>query len=184
MAESAAETEAATVADTESVSVAGTVNEAEFVFEVIACNLYLLQTARELTASVPVNSVIWLYDVDGRTPITYNDDKFGANIIPPPLPLFPVAGAEDPPTGFLMIEDAEILWRADRTGTVYAGVEPIPYLFGQDYGSNVRYRLVVAELREMFLPVISTSAAAPAAVPAPGPAPAPIEVPGVSVPVP
>ena len=33
-----------------------------------------------------------------------------------------------------MVGDAEIVWRADRTGTIYASVEPIPNLFGQDYG--------------------------------------------------
>lgn len=153
-------------------------------FDVTAGNLYLLQTARELTVSMPVNSVIWLYDVDGRTPITYNDDKSGANIIPPAIPIFPVDGADDLPAGPLMIEDAEILWRADRTGTVYAGVEPIPYLFGQDYGSGVRYRLIVAELKQVYFPLISTSGAEAVALPAPGPAPEPLPISGAPAPVP
>ena len=151
-------------------------------FEVSAGNLYLLQTARELSVSLSIDSVIWLYDVDGRTPITYNDNKSGANTLPPLIPIAPVTSTDDPLPSSLLVEDAEILWRADRTGTVYASVEPIPSLFGQEYGSRVRYRLIVAELKQIYLPMIGTSGADASDAATPNSTPTPIR--GIRVPMP
>jgi len=153
-------------------------------FEVTAGNLYLLQTARELTDVLSVNSVIWLYDVDGRTPITYNDNKLGANILPPLMPISPGVNAGNVLPGQLWVEDAEILWRADRTGVVYAGVEPIPLLFGQEYGSSVRYRFMVAEWQKLYFPMIGVSGGEALAGPAPGSTPTSTPIQGMHAPVP
>ena len=130
-------------------------------FDVTAGNIYWLQTSHELTASIPVDTAIWLYDVDGRTPITYNDNATAPVYYSPPFLARAVTGAEEQPAYPAemptMVGDAEILWRADRTGTVYANVEPIPGMFGQEYGSSVRYRLVVTELEQLFLPSIKST---------------------------
>lgn len=163
-------------------------------FDVTAGNLYWLQTSHELTSALPVDTVLWLYDVDGRTPITFNDNKRGPVAIPPLFPIFPVSGEDGTPVlpsnGATMVEDSEIVWRADRSGTIYVGVEPIPDLFGQEYGSNVRYRLIVTELEQMFLPSIKSTNEAFAAPPAPlcfdifwNPIPCP-EAPAEAVPAP
>ena len=139
-------------------------------FDVIAGNIYWLQTSHEVTVPITIDTAIWLYDVDGRTPITYNDSATAPIYYYPPFLAQTVIDAGDPPVYPAdmptMVGDAEIVWRADRTGTIYASVEPIPNLFGQDYGSSVRYRLVVAELRQLFLPSIKSTNEPPAAPPA------------------
>ena len=169
-------------------------------FDVTAGNIYWLQTSHELTVPISIDTAIWLYDVDGRTPITYNDSATVPIYYYPPFLAQTVIDAGEPPASPAemptMVGDAEIVWRADRTGTVYANVEPIPDLFGQDYGSSVRYRLVVTELKQLFLPTIKSTYEPPEApptplcfdifwnpIPCPGapaeavPAPAPIPVP-------
>ena len=124
-------------------------------FDVTEGRLYLLQTTHEATPTAPIDTVLWLYDVDGRTPITYSDNMTGPAYFFPSVPIYLAAAGDAQPLrvadSAILIGDSQIVWRADCTGTVYANVEPIPYLYGQIYGAGVRYRLLVVEIQQSFV---------------------------------
>jgi hypothetical protein len=101
---------------------------------------YLFLTGR-VTETVPLlKTVIWLFDGDGRTPITYTEST--------------ESEWWQPWDEFTFQESARIIWRADRTGPIYASVELLPALYGQTYGPYARYWLTIGEYKRSFLPVI------------------------------
>ena len=54
-------------------------------FDVKAGNLYQIQTQYVVTYTAPVDTVVWLFDDEGHTPLTYNDD---GEVPQDPFPLF------------------------------------------------------------------------------------------------
>ena len=116
-------------------------------FDVEAGKEYLFLTGRITTTVGSLRTILWLYEADGHTPITYTE------------------GVDwwDSPDGASSMQSARLVWEADRTGPVYASVELLPDLYGQEYGPQTRYWLTVGEYTRFFLPVI----AAPPPTPAP-----------------
>ena len=104
---------------------------------------YLFLTAR-MTETVPfLRTVIWLFDANGRTPITYTET-------PPDVYWWGTWEENTAQTS------ARLVWKADRTGPIYASIELLPDLYGQVYGSHTRYWLTVGEHRQIFLPLLYT----------------------------
>ena len=118
-------------------------------FDVEEGKQYLFLTAHITETVQPIRTIIWLFDADGHTPITYTE---GTD---------PQLAPYDP--DFTQL--ARLVWTADRTGPIYVSVEPLPSLYGSVFGPQTRYWLTIGEQEETFLPVIS--------VPAPPPVPTP-----------
>lgn len=110
---------------------------------------YLFLTSR-ITDTVPfLKTVLWLFDGDGRTPITYTETSESPSWW---LPWEPGA----------FQESARLVWKADRTGPIYMSVELLPDFYGQVYGSSTRYWLTVGEYQRVFLPLLAGTPAPPA----------------------
>ncbi|MCS6828139.1 MAG: serine protease [Caldilinea sp.] len=102
---------------------------------------YLFLTAR-MTETVPfLRTVIWLFGEDGRTPITYTETP----------PDFRWWGSWEETTAQT---SAHLVWKANRTGPIYASIELLPDFFGQVYGPNTRYWLTVGGFYEIFMPLM------------------------------
>lgn len=102
---------------------------------------YFLLTAR-MTETVPfLKTVIWLFGEDGRTPITYTET---------PPDAWGWGTWEETPVQ----TSAQLVWKADRTGPIYASIELLPTSAGQVYGSNTRYWLTVGERHSSFMPLL------------------------------
>ena len=107
-------------------------------YDVEAGKNYIFLTARITDTVDYVNTILWLFDADGFTPITYTEgadwwESYGA---------------------FGFMESAKIIWKADRTGPVYVSVEVLPDYYGQVYGPSTRYWLTVGEYAETYLPAV------------------------------
>ena len=102
---------------------------------------YMFVTGR-VTETVPfLKTVLWLFDGDGRTPITYTET------------LSTPEWAPWTPDSF--DQSARLVWMADRTGPIYMSVELLPSYYGQIYGPSTRYWLTVGENIRSFLPLVA-----------------------------
>lgn len=116
---------------------------------------YLFLTGR-ITTTVPLlKTVLWLFDADGRTPITYTEST---------------EAEWQPWENFTFEQSARILWTADRTGPIYVSVELLPTQFEQTYGAATRYWLTISALQHSYMPVIIGPEATPTPTPVPPPA--------------
>lgn len=118
-----------------------------FQFDVKAGALYQIRTQHVVTWTAPVDTILWLFADEGRTPLAYNDDY----VDNPPFPLFDV-----------VLDDSALIWRAAADGRLYASVENNASAFSSipPHGPNVKYSLVIDEhLHQTWLPAISTSVA-------------------------
>jgi hypothetical protein len=134
-------------------------------FDVVEGRTYVINTEHEITAASTVNTVVWLYGADGHTPITFSD---GRGLV---MSTHAAAGAyawgtPDPGFGPEVKSDVTVLWTADRTGTVYAGVENLALSDDPNAtGPYARYRITGAEYAATaYFPLLVT--------PTPGGAPA------------
>jgi secreted trypsin-like serine protease len=108
---------------------------------------YLFLTGR-ITNTVPyLKTVLWLFDGDGRTPITYTE-----SVEPNWWWLWDESTFQ---------ESARKVWKADRTGPIYVSVELLPGFYEQTYGPSTRYWLTIGEHSQAFLPVIAGPEATP-----------------------
>ncbi|MBW7882085.1 MAG: serine protease [Caldilineaceae bacterium] len=128
-------------------------------FDVEIGKTYLIQTMRDISPGfVPyVNTAVWLYEVDGRTPITYNDDSPAPYEISNGLPAAAIHQglvSEDSLSFAVAFEDSRIMWRADRTGPVFAAVELLPDIYGPSPGSRTRYQFIISEYPDSYIPVV------------------------------
>jgi|GEM_PF-769642 len=116
-------------------------------FNVEAGREYIFLTARITDAVEALRTIIWLFDADGHTPITYTE------------------GLEywQAPYNPTFTESARLVWTADRTGPIYVSVELLPYTYGNAYGAQTRYWLTIGEYKEVFLPLAKTPAPPPPA---------------------
>jgi hypothetical protein len=111
-------------------------------FDVRAGHLYQIQTQHIMTFTAPVDTVVWLFDDEGRTALAYNDDGEAR----PPFPLFGT-----------VINDSHLKWRAQQDGRLYLSVENLAITTGvyPPYGPNVKYAIVVHEYaHQTYLPAI------------------------------
>jgi secreted trypsin-like serine protease len=122
-------------------------------FNVQAGHLYTIKTSREYTIQASLNTVVWLFDNAGRTPLTYNDD----------LQLI----RERPADG--IIADSELNWLARSDGQLYISVENLASGSGATlpYGPDVRYFLIIYDQpQRAYLPaIIQPSKSTPAPLP-------------------
>jgi secreted trypsin-like serine protease len=116
-------------------------------FDVEAGREYMFLTARITDSVEALRTIIWLFDADGRTPITYTEGT--QYWLPPYDPTF--------------TESSRLVWTADRTGPIYVSIEVLPYTYGNTYGPKTRYWLTIGEYKETFLPAINTPAPPPPA---------------------
>ncbi|HHW87935.1 MAG TPA: trypsin-like serine protease [Chloroflexi bacterium] len=116
---------------------------------------YLFMTGRVTTTVPLVKTVLWLFDGDGRTPITYTEST---------------EAEWQPSENFTFEQSAHINWQADRTGPVYVSVEILPADLGQSYGPNTRYWLTISALQHSYMPVVVGPEATPTPTPIPPPA--------------
>ena len=115
-------------------------------FDVEAGKEYLFLTARITNTVAPLTTILWLFEADGHTPITYTEG----------------VSWWDPLFGYVALGATQLVWEADRTGPVYASVELLPNLYEQEYGAQTRYWLTVGEYTKFFLPVIAAPPPTPA----------------------
>ncbi len=110
---------------------------------------YIFMTSR-VTETVPfLKTVLWLFDGDGRTPITYTETT------ETPWSWLPW----EPDT---FQESARLVWRADRSGPIYISAELLPDFYEQVYGPSTRYWLTVGEYERTFLPLLAGPPTPPA----------------------
>lgn len=120
--------------------------------EVEAGKEYLFLTGSITDTASALHTVLWLFDSDGRTPITYTEG------IAPQTNWGRFAWGETS----RFEPSAHLIWKADRTGSIYASVELLPGLYGQTYGPYTRYWLTVGEHSRTFLPFIAGGPPPPA----------------------
>ena len=106
-------------------------------FDVEAGKQYLFLTARITDTVAPIRTIMWLFGADGHTPITYTEGT-------------------DPALDGESAQLAQLVWTADYTGPVYVSVEPLPSLYGDDFGSRTRYWLTIGENHSAFMPFVLT----------------------------
>jgi hypothetical protein len=112
-------------------------------FDVQAGALYAIRTQHVVTWTAPVDTILWLFADEGRTPLAYNDD-FVEN---PPFPLFDT-----------VLDDSGLLWRPAADGVLYVNVENNASVFDsvRPFGPNVKYSVIVDEYpHQAWLPAIS-----------------------------
>lgn len=119
-------------------------------FPAKAGSRYLIQTWRELTYTVAVNTVVWLYGDEGRTALTYNVGTT-ESVFPPP---------ED--TGPIL--NSRLVWQATTDGDLYVSVENYmtqPVSWVPTFGSKARYAIRIDELAQAaYLPLVQRPPAA------------------------
>jgi secreted trypsin-like serine protease len=119
--------------------------------DVKAGHLYQIQTQYVVTYTAPVDTLVWLFGDEGRTPLAYNDD--GA--VRDPFPLF---GA--------VVDDAALLWRAKADGQLYVSVENNASSVDlyRPYGPYAKYAIIIREYpHQAYLPTLSRDVAGTAA---------------------
>jgi secreted trypsin-like serine protease len=107
-------------------------------FDVEEGKQYQFLTALITDTVQPIRTIIWLFDADGRTPITYTED----------------ADAQAPSDASNFTTLAKLVWTADRTGPIYVSVEALPSLYGSVFGPKTRYWLTIGAYSQVFLPMI------------------------------
>jgi len=117
---------------------------------------YLFLTGSITATAAALHTVLWLFDSDGRTPITYTEG------IAPQTNFLEGSWGETP----RFEPSAHLIWKADRTRSIYVSVELLPGLYGQTYGPYTRYWLTIGEHSRTFLPFIAAPGAPLAPVPA------------------
>lgn len=108
---------------------------------------YIFMTGRITDTAPFLKTVIWLFDGDGRTPITYTETIGASGWF---------AGPGD------YQQSALLAWQADRTGPIYVSVELLPDFYDQIYGPSTRYWLTIGEYLRSFLPFLVTLPPPPA----------------------
>lgn len=111
-------------------------------FDVKAGYLYQIQTQHVVTWTAPVDTVVWLFDDQGNTPLTYNDDA----TIQPPFPLFDT-----------VLDDSGLTWRARADGQLYVNIENNASSLDvyRPYGPNAKYTVVIREYsHQAYMPSI------------------------------
>jgi hypothetical protein len=138
-------------------------------FDVQEGYAYLIQASREASLQGRLNTVVWLFDNEGHTPLAYNDDRQVVGD-------FPVRG---------ILVDSELYWVARRDGQLYINVENL-FSGGatlSPYGPDVRYSLTIYELPwRAYLPSIPQPPVTP--TPAPTPTFPPFATPAPPAPTP
>lgn len=109
-------------------------------FDVKAGNRYVIQTHVDPTCTTAVDTLVWLFADQGRTPLADNDDDGGV-----------------PPVAFLTgaVREARLAWRAQADVQWAATVENIASTVGDlpTYGSDVQYSVVVNEFaHQSYMP--------------------------------
>ena len=136
-------------------------------FDVTAGYLYQIQTQHVVTWTAPVDTVIWLFADEGRTPLTYNDD----GEVPPAFPMFDS-----------VLDDSTLVWRARADGQLYVSVENNASSIdvSRPYGPNAKYALIIHEYpHQSYLPAVGHELGA---TPTPTLSPWPTPVPAVTLP--
>lgn len=111
-------------------------------FDVQANHLYQIRTSYVYTGTSVMNTVIWLFDEEGRRSLAYNDDMPGKN----PYPFWGDT-----------IDDSMLTWLAKTDGRWYVSVENLASTTGYllPYGPDARYSVGVDEYqRQLYLPEI------------------------------
>lgn len=119
-------------------------------FDVKAGHLYQIQTQYLVTYTAPVDTVVWLFDDEGRTPLAYNDNS-GAK---EPFPLFDT-----------VVDDALLLWRATADDQLFLSVENNASSVNiyRPYGPGAKYALNIREYaHQAYLPAVDRELKAPA----------------------
>lgn len=132
---------------------------------------YLFLTGSITDTAVPLHTVLWLFDSDGRTPITYTE-----GIAPEGIALQTNWERVSSVETSRFEPSAHLVWKADRTRSIYVSVELLPGLYGQTYGPYTRYWLTIGEHSRAFLPFIAAPGAPPVPVPANDDFASPVEV--------
>jgi hypothetical protein len=128
-------------------------------FDVQAGALYAIRTQHIVTWTAPVDTILWLFADEGRTPLAYNDN-FVEN---PPFPLFDT-----------VLDDSGLFWRPTADGVMYVSVENNAPVFDtvRPYGPGVKYSVIIDEYpHQAWLPAIRAGDAItlPVALPVPAP---------------
>ena len=134
-------------------------------FEAVAGSHYWIRTATELTTTMLtsttiVNTVMWLFDTDGHTPIAYNDGGGSDwNPVPPPIAADDDSPSDNIPTFAVPVTDSSIDWKAEKSGTYYVSVEDLAWSNGNPiYGAAAHYQLTIAEFQyHVFIPEIQSA---------------------------
>lgn len=124
-------------------------------FDVKAGNLYMVQTHVVPTFTLAVDTVVWLFDNEGRTPLTYNDNAGGL----PPVPNYGTP-----------VRDAQLIWQARADGQFFVSVENIAPTVGTvpTFGSAAQYAIVVEEMAHVnYMPEVLRVEPTPSGFPAP-----------------
>lgn len=127
---------------------------------------YLFLTGSITDTAPTLHTVLWLFDSDARTPITYTEG------LAPQTDWWWFPWGETP----RFETSAHLIWKADRTGSIYVSVELLPGLYGQTYGPYTRYWLTIGEHSRAFLPFIAAPGIPLAPVPANDDFASPVEV--------
>ena len=115
-------------------------------FDVKAGHLYQIQTQYFVTYTARVDTVVWLFGNEGRTPLAYNDNGRDKD----PFPLFGT-----------VVDDATLLWRATADGQLYLSVEnnasSLDYY--PPYGPNAKYAIAIRDYaHQAYLPAVNREA--------------------------
>ena len=127
---------------------------------------YLFLTGSITDTAPTLHTVLWLFDSDARTPITYTEG------LAPQTDWWWFPWGKTP----RFETSAHLIWKADRTGSIYVSVELLPGLYGQTYGPYTRYWLTIGEHSRAFLPFIAAPGIPLAPVPANDDFASPVEV--------
>jgi hypothetical protein len=114
-------------------------------FTVKAGALYQIRTQHVVTWTAPVDTLVWLFDDEGRTPLTYNDDY----VDNPDFPLLDT-----------VLDDSGLIWLAQADGELYVSVENDPSIYETEraYGPNFKYSLAIVEYpHQAWLPAVGSS---------------------------
>ncbi len=116
-------------------------------FAVQAGHLYEIRTQHVVTSTVEVDTLIWLFTNEGRTPLAYNNDGIS------PVDEQPVdeQQTED------MANDSLLRWRAGADGELYVSVENMasPFSAAPAYGAHAKYAIAIVDYaHQSYLPSI------------------------------
>jgi hypothetical protein len=139
-----------------------------FEFDARQGHLYLIQTQHEVTYTAPVDTVVWLFGDEGRTPLAFNDDA-GATA---PFPLFGT-----------IVEDSGLIFRAQANATLHVSVENNASAVDiyRPYGPNTKYTISISEWpHQAYLPVINQLLEDEPATEAPPPFPTMVATPAIN----
>jgi hypothetical protein len=112
-------------------------------FAAKAGHLYLIETQHTVTFTAPVDTVVWLFSDEGRTPLAFNDDyRTGA-----PFPLFDT-----------IVDDSGLIIPVQEDGVLYVSVENNASSVDiyRPYGPNAKYTITISEwAHQAYLPIIN-----------------------------